>query len=141
MKLVRLPDWPERLSSFIAEARDKPFAFGSFDCAMFACNAVLAMTAVDIAAAYRGSYDSQDSALKLLRKKNLLRIAQEIAKEFEMAQFEHPWASPRGSILILYRHNLMGYTLALNDGKYALAPLESGLGNVSLNFAIRAWRV
>lgn len=141
MRLVRLPDWPERLDQLIAARRDTQFLFGSFDCALFACDAVLAMTDTDIAASYRGSYSDMKTASQLLREKNLFRIALEVAEQFEMERIQYPWAAPRGSVLMIYRQSLIGYTLAVSDGKYALAPLESGLAHVSLNLAARAWKV
>lgn len=60
--LTRREDWPSRLAAALEAARDKPFAWGSHDCGLFAADCVLAMTDVDPAAAYRGQYADEEGA-------------------------------------------------------------------------------
>lgn len=117
------------------------FSYGSLDCAMFVCNAVKAMTGTDLAAGYRELYHNQETAERLLRKKNLLRIAIEVARKHDMHQFERPEACPRGSVVMLYSEGSIDYTLGLNDGRFALAPLISGLAYVRPGYIVKAWRV
>lgn len=64
----RLPDWEQRLAEYAASIRDLPFAWGSHDCILFAASAIEAMTGTDIAAAYRGRYDSKISAAAILKE-------------------------------------------------------------------------
>lgn len=142
MTLTRLHDWPERLNEFIAVSREKEFSYGSLDCALFVCDAVQVMTGTDLALAYRGKYHDQDSAEQILQNKNLLRIALDVAKQHDMLQYERPAVSPRGSVLLLHKPDAaMEFTLALNDGRFALCPLVSGLAYVRLEYAVRAWKV
>lgn len=67
LMLTRREDWPSRLAAALEEARDKPFAWGSHDCGLFAADCVLAMTDVDPAAAYRGQYADEAGARDALR--------------------------------------------------------------------------
>ena len=62
----RLADWPTKLAGFLAERSDKPFAWGTNDCALFAADAILAMTGVDLAADYRGQYHGPAGAKLVL---------------------------------------------------------------------------
>lgn len=61
-RMRRKQRWPSILAEQIEAARDKPFAWGSHDCALWAADVVRAMTGEDIAAAYRGAYDDERSA-------------------------------------------------------------------------------
>jgi hypothetical protein len=66
--MTRFDDWPERLEKFLAQSKDKAsLEWGSFDCCLFSCDAVLAITGVDLAADFRGEYSSEMGAAKLLR--------------------------------------------------------------------------
>ena len=40
----RLDDWPTRLNAFIDAARERPFAWGTWDCCTFAAAAVETVT-------------------------------------------------------------------------------------------------
>jgi len=63
----REPDWPERLMAEIARHEGERFAWGRFDCALFACNVVNAMTGEDPAKEFRGRYRSERGARRALR--------------------------------------------------------------------------
>lgn len=64
----RLPDWEARLGRFIAENRQRPFAWGAWDCILYACSAVEAMTGGDPAEEFRGRYHDKDGAAAILRE-------------------------------------------------------------------------
>ena len=63
---MRFENWPTRLNHYLAACEKRAFAWGDFDCALFAAGAVLIMTGVDYAAQYRGRYDSALGAARLL---------------------------------------------------------------------------
>lgn len=54
--LTRLPDWHPRLASYLAQVMRRAFRPGSHDCVLFAAGAVEALTGVDLAAEFRGTY-------------------------------------------------------------------------------------
>jgi hypothetical protein len=66
-KSERFENWPERLNALIALRCSRPFAWGEHDCALFACDAVLAMTGADPAAWFRGRYRTRRGAYRLLK--------------------------------------------------------------------------
>ena len=63
----RLPDWEQRLSNFLAAHQSRPFAWGEWDCILFACAAAEAITGHDAAADYRGRYSTRRGAARILR--------------------------------------------------------------------------
>jgi hypothetical protein len=66
--MTRHEDWPIRLNAAIDAARDRPFEWGTHDCALFAFNIVRDLTGIDYASAYRGNYHTAQGAARALRK-------------------------------------------------------------------------
>lgn len=64
---MRLSDWQTRLTRFLATAARAGFAPGRMDCALLAAGAVEAQTGVDLAAEWRGAYDSIPGGLRAVR--------------------------------------------------------------------------
>jgi len=62
----RNENWPEKLHAFIEARRAMPFKWGKNDCCLFACDAVIEMTGIDLAAEYRGKYNSALGAYRLI---------------------------------------------------------------------------
>lgn len=73
----RLPDWPERLQDFL----DQPHKFDweTASCALFAADAVQAITGDDPAAAYRGPKTAVGAYRRLLKLSNGVEDAATIA--------------------------------------------------------------
>lgn len=69
----KLPDWAQRLDALVAQAQRRPFAWGSFDCCLWAADAVLAQTGEDPAADLRGTYADAAGAARVLRAQGGLR--------------------------------------------------------------------
>jgi len=64
----RYPDWETRLAAYLEGLRDKEFAWGKLDCAIFAGGAVKAMTGVDPMRGLRG-YSSEEGAARVLKER------------------------------------------------------------------------
>lgn len=62
----RLKNWPSRFAALVEEAREKPFAWGSHDCCLWAASATQALTGTDPAAHLRGTYRTGRAALHIL---------------------------------------------------------------------------
>lgn len=65
--MTRRADWRSRLIAYIEASRNRPFAWGDFDCSTFAAGAVEAMTGIDHAAELRG-YSTLAGGLKRLQQ-------------------------------------------------------------------------
>ena len=65
---MRNKNWPEKLVTYLQENLDTPFKWGTFDCCLFAANAVHAMTGKDFAEPFRGKYTTEKGAAKALIK-------------------------------------------------------------------------
>lgn len=137
---ARVPDWPERLDAVVAAARERPFAWGVLDCALFAADGIAAVTGVDPAAEWRGTYADQAGARRLLHERGgLSALAGRIARR-------HGW--PRVPATRLGRGDVA--LVRLEDGSAALAvclgtgfalPGPCGLASVARDRARLGWRI
>jgi hypothetical protein len=130
--LSRKEHWAELLDSFLTCCWDRPGEWGQFDCALFACDAVLAMTGTDLAEGFRGRYASGREALRLVREYaggGLAELATRIATEHEIPSLPSPAMAQRGDILLLVDPSagLFGAALGIVslDGRQMLVPAAS----------------
>lgn len=139
--LTRFPDWHARLATEIERARSRTFEWGKFDCALFACDCVLAVTGVDPAAEFRGTYSTEDEARKLLGTEGLDGFASAIAGKTELKEIS-PTFAQRGDVVLVENGDP---TRALGvvglDGRFVLCASEPGLARVPMKRWLRAWRI
>ena len=65
---MRRGDWEAALVAYVAGTAEREHAWGLFDCALDAANAVEAMTGIDFAAPFRGRYSTAAGAARILRR-------------------------------------------------------------------------
>lgn len=131
----RHSDWERRLAEFISQNRDRPFEWGSWDCALFATAAAEAITGLDKASAYRGRYTSREGsaqALRQLGKGTLLRT-------FD-SQFQRKPVGLAGRGDLIWTQGSVGVCM----GAFALFVSEDvseGLVSVHRSEWLKAWAV
>lgn len=62
----RKQDWPALMDRFMAEAAARPFAYGEWDCCLFALSHVDAITGSELSARFAGQCDDAASAREFL---------------------------------------------------------------------------
>ncbi|SEM40432.1 hypothetical protein SAMN05192583_0068 [Sphingomonas gellani] len=110
--LARAPDWEERLAVLLDRKSEEPFKWGSNDCALFACDAIKAMTGSDPAEAFRGTYNDRAGSAVALREHGagtLLKTA-----TAWLGQSKHPAFAQRGDIVMKDR-NTLGVCVGLHS--------------------------
>lgn len=70
--MKRFPDWPERLNAYIEGRRERPFCWGSNDCALFAADAVEAITGETLGKAWR-KYKTAKGAAQIIKRAGGMR--------------------------------------------------------------------
>jgi hypothetical protein len=146
--ITRKQDWDVRLFAYIEANSARPFVWGEFDCALFACDCVREMTGVDMASEFRGKYKSVRGALRLIKPfESLMGLANAIALRHGLEKV--PWAfAQRGDIVIVPAPWLECPAVAGPYGalgimcdRMALAPGLEGLIPVPPSTILGAWRV
>lgn len=133
----RLPAAAESLARLLAERRAEPFAWGRFDCCLFAADAVAAQTGVDPAAGLRGRYATELQAQRVLAALDGL---EGIARAALGEPLRHPALACAGD---------MGLTAAPGDrttlsvclGEWWAMPGAAGLVLRPMSAALMSWRV
>lgn len=140
---MRQINWHYWLEKEITAAGGRPFEWGVQDCALFACNCIKAMTGQDTAAAFRGQYDSEETAYAALQAYaggGLLETAQAICADHGFMPILPAYAG-RGDLALcrLPTGDTLGI-ISLN-GREVLVAANKGLQRVPFSKIIQAWRV
>lgn len=133
--MERLADWEQRLGDIVAQRLAQPFVWGSNDCVLFAADCVQAMTDVDLAADWRGQWDDQSSAVRVIvRVGGLEAVVQKLG--FRPVP---PLFAQRGDVVLHRREGVDA--LAVCVGNALAAPGETGLIFFALEHGVVAWHV
>lgn len=132
---ARLPDWQTRLGALVSQRLPQPFAWGSNDCILFAADAVLACTGVDLAADMRGRYATEADALALLAQHGG-PVALAVARLGRVVPVDLAQPGDIGVASIAHQHRL-----AVCGGGHFLAPGPAGLVSIPHAQVLRAWRI
>ena len=116
--MIRRSDWESRLAREVANGHRRRFAWGAFDCALFAADCVRAMTDVDPAADWRGRYDSASGAVAVLPRGLLVAVAN-AARRLGMEEIPTAFAG-RGDLALLRTD--AGLALGIVAGAWTLLP-------------------
>ena len=64
--MSRLDLWEDRFAALIDAAEKREFHYGNFDCVLFACDVIEALTGQDPAKDHRGKYSGEEEAKNML---------------------------------------------------------------------------
>lgn len=134
----RLPNWDVRLAALIESRRNTPFEWGTHDCAMFAMDAVVAVTGRDPGAQWRGSYEDEDGAAMVLDGAPLSLFMAGVMKAFGSEPAEVSMAQ-RGDFVIVDIGNQEMCGVCL--GGSVAAPGIDRLRFVPPRFIRHAWAI
>lgn len=143
---IRSTTWETReLHQFLAYHSHTPFAWGQFDCCLFAADAIQAMTGVDIASEFRGRYDSKLSAFSLIHSvtggSTVADAAAYCAKQYGLDEWAYPLMAQRGDLVVFHNGgNLIAGIVSLS-GTQVISVAESGLVTEPITAIERAWRI
>lgn len=142
--MTRRADWVAALELFLRENSARPFVYGDWDCCLFVASAIEAMTGVDPAREFRGTYDSlrgAAEAMKLLySSRTVVRVVEQIAVRYEMGELPVRFAR-RGDMVLIPRKRDSSPGIVAFDGARALVAGPTGVTTVPILAARRAWLV
>lgn len=135
-KLSRHPKWRASLCAFLSSVSRAEYKPGQHDCALFAAGAIQAMTGEDLAAEFRGQYQSIGDGYALLREKGF-----DGPVEFAAAHFEEiePLFAQVGDLAVVDGDD--SDALGIVQGSQVYVLRLDGPGRVDLTDVKRAFRV
>jgi|ERR1700675_387735 len=143
-KMKRFPDWPTRLSAFFEERKERPFVWGEHDCALFAADAVLVMTGVDLAGTLREKKYSDAlgvrAVLRQIEATSVPELMDWIAELHGLREIPVPFAQ-RGDLAMLNHEALQALGIVSLDGLDVISPGKDRLVANPTRYATRAWRI
>lgn len=136
---TRKADWPVVLAAFISDNRNRPFRWGSWDCCLFACNAIREITGVDVATKYRGKYQNMLGAMRIARG-TVRNVALQVAARYGFDKYEDPKLARPGDIVLapLNGTEMLG---VVSMARTAIFATTTGLAMYPLSLAKDAWKI
>jgi hypothetical protein len=140
-----------KFDPFLREREKMPFAWGTNDCALFAADAILANTGIDIAADFRGKYTTQLGALRTIQEvtggTSVADAAAYCANKHGLLEHTHPLLAKRGDLVVIENdENLIAGVVHLN-GFHVISVSEKGLVRLPMADAngkpnvVRGWSI
>lgn len=140
MRLERKPNWLDQLHQALDRAGQRSFAWGTFDCALHACDCILAVAGEDPAAAFRGKYQDERGAAEIYGA-SLEAFIAKMAADFGCDEVP-PTMARRGDVIWIQNDTLQGALGVVSlDGRFASCATDRGLVLVRMDRWKRAWRV
>ncbi|MCM2472160.1 hypothetical protein HGO38_01545 [Rhizobium sp. CG5] len=138
--LIRLPDWRARFDAQCDRMRLQPFSWADNDCAIgLAGNLVLALTGVDVVAAYRGRYSTRVGAIRCLRGSGFATLGDLVASL--LPEHAHASMARVGDIVALPDDGPFSHGLGVVNGERVFVLTDAGFGTVDRAQAVRAFKV
>ncbi|WPJ68021.1 hypothetical protein STOPSMEL_45 [Sinorhizobium phage StopSmel] len=138
-ELSRLPDWRRRFEDAIDEIKARPFDWSLHECGTgLAGHLVLALTGVDCAAQYRGTFDSPAGAVRVMRDAGFDNLGDMVA---DLLPEVHVSEASVGDIAAIPDDTPFGYALGVVNGERIFVLMDNGIGTVDLLDATRAFKV
>ena len=142
--MQRRSDWQGALDEFVRANQDRRFEYGTWDCCLFACDAIVAMTGVDLATSYRSKYSTRMGALRTMGEQvgtaSVRAVAEDAAAMHEMPEVPVAYAQ-RGDMVLVQRGRNYSLGLVALNGKDVIVTSRRGLWRLPLSRALRAWQV
>lgn len=131
--MTRYRDWQSRLAACLAERTLRAFEWGTHDCCLYVCDAVLAMTGRDPAANVRG-YSTEREAARIVKQLGGMRAIGAARFGAEIA----PALAQIGDVGLIEIE--ARESLALCGGVHWLAPGLDQVEVLPFTAAVAAWR-
>ena len=146
MPLTRTPHWATReFHDFLLKRAQEPFAWGKNDCSLFAADAILTFTGIDLADDFRGKYTDEAGAMELCKSvtgtATIEAAAAWCAQKHGLVEWTYPLMAKRGDlVLVMESGRLISAVIHLN-GREAVTVGQDGLKRLPISGVKRAWAV
>jgi hypothetical protein len=152
-KLKREIHWCTRsLYKMIMSRASTPFKWGENDCALFAADAILSMTGIDIASDFRGLYHDEASAMAAIENVTGVKggtiedAAAYCANKHQLTEWKQVMYAQRGDLVVYEDADRLVAGVIHLSGRHVIAPGDHGLKKILIHDGKttplkRAWHV
>jgi hypothetical protein len=127
--MERLPDWEGLLDTFFQENRLRSFEIGVWDCGLFSAGAIQAITGIDLAEPYRGTYSSPEDV-----------SLEDIVSQTKLEECPPNYAH-RGDLLLLRNSPNPPCLGILGLDGQGMMVTDNGLARIPRDRVLRSWHV
>jgi len=135
----------QHFDDFLLARVTMEFAWGTNDCALFAADAVEAITGVDIAEDFRGKYTTEKKAFALIASltggTTVADAASYCAAKHGLVEHEFPLMAKRGDLVVVEDDSRLIAGVVHLSGRHVVVVGEGGLKRVPLTAIKRAWAI
>jgi hypothetical protein len=137
---MRHNNWQGRLHAYVESCKNTSFAYGSFDCGIFAADCIEAITGNDLAAEFRG-YKSAREAVTAIKNAcgamSIPKLGEYIAAKHGLREVPLNFAQ-RGDLVIVSNKR---FGIVSMTGTDIYVPANRGITRVPLRDATKAYRI
>ena len=137
---MRVENWDTKLSNYIVEQDKKKFVRGKTDCVNFVIGAIEVIIGKKVFDKPYKSIKEAKDILKEFKKKDLLEIAKDIAKENNFKEIHTNFAR-RGDVVFLETNEELGGTMGICQGEQSVFKFKAGQDLVPTHKCNTAWRI
>jgi len=146
MPLAKKEHWQTRANhEFLLTHAQTPFVWGSNDCCLFAANAILAITGVDIADDFRGKYTDEASAFALIKTitggTTVADAAVHCATKHGLIERPLPLFAQRGDLVVVANGDTLICGVVHLNGRHIVTVTERGIVRLPISKITRSWSV
>ena len=141
--MTRVGNWQGLLQAFLTEHQFDTFEYGRWDCCMFVCDAVRAMTGTDPARDIRGTYSTPMESRRVMRAygaRSMRGLVETVTARCGMPEVQ-VLSAHRGDAALVVTGRSCSLGLVGLNGREVVLTSAKGLWSVPLPMASRAWRV
>lgn len=146
--LKRKDNWlTQHYIPFVVENEHAQFAWGTWDCALFAANGIRSITDIDIASDFRGTYTDEQSSIVAMQKVTCIDsptvedAAEYCANKYGMSQCKTPLYAQCGDLVIIENENSVIAGLVHPNGMDVIAAGEDGWKAFPITSVKKAWHI
>ena len=130
---MRIEGWESKLASHVEAAQKKTFAWGVDDCCLNSAEWVFKATGIDFFSDWKGQYDSEESALALIRERGYTDVPSIPDAHLTIT----PLMLARRGDLLLHPSGALGICVGLKG----MFLTSRGVIAAKTTSCVRAWRV
>ena len=136
--MKKIIDWEIKFNQFIDKHKNKPFAWGTWDCCKFSNSVIKEITGEDLIPKTL-KWEDETSAMKAIKKynKTLLKSIEKACKSKNVNEIDKAYVTKGDLVVYKEESELVG----VSDGMNILTPTDDCVGVKNNVNILKVWRI